>query len=422
MNADRDNEFQIIGGLLRHPEQVARVDIEAADFTDPLCGQAFSAMRAIIAGGGVVDVFGVAERLGGESVLGDVAAIWRECLIRPENLAERCQRLKTLSRGRQTADLLRLALSTLEQGKHPDAVRSRLIAKLANLESASASFTHTAKETMSQVVDYLQAAFDARQQGGMVGVPTGLNGLDRLLGGLHRSDLIVIGARPSMGKTALMASIARYAAQSGRRVGIASAEMPAVQIGLRMVSMVGAIPSTKVRSCELDDQDFARLTDTAARYSELPISIFDKPACTPGDIALQARAWQLSGGLDLLFVDYLTRLRPDDEMDSRTREVGQMAQVMKTIAKTLNIPVVLLAQLSRQCEQRTDKRPVMSDLRDSGEIEQESDIVAFLYRDVVYNDNADPGAAEILVEKNRHGPCGKVLCRFVPEFMLWTNA
>jgi replicative DNA helicase len=198
--------------------------------------------------------------------------------------------------------------------------------------------------------------------------------------------------------------------------------MPAVQLGLRMASALGDIHSTKLRACDLDDNEFARLHDAASRYARLPILIYDKPACTPADVALQARAWQLSGGLDLLFVDYLTRLSPDDRDDSRTREVGRMVQSLKTLAKALDIPVVCFAQLSRVCEQRADKRPVMSDLRDSGEIEQEADVVAFLYRDSVYNEQADPESAEILIEKNRHGPCAQILARFIPETMTWTNA
>lgn len=417
-----DNEYQVIGGLLKHPDMIARVDISAHDFTVSLCAMAFAAMRAIVAEGKSVDVFGVSERCGGDAELGNLAALWKDCLIRPENLQDRCEKLKAQSRGRQMADLLKLATQTLEEGKNPDAVRSRLITKLASLESAGKTYVHTAKQTMAEVVDYLQAAFDARETGGLVGVTSGLNGLDRLLGGFHKSDLIVVGARPAMGKTAFMASLAKAAALNGRRVGIASAEMPAVQIGLRMVSMFGEIASTKLRSCDLDEQEFTRLNETAQRYSELPIEIFDKPACTPGDIAIQARAWQLSGGLDLLMVDYLTRLNPDESQDSRVREVGQMVQSLKTLAKSLNIPVICLAQLSRQCEQRADKRPVMADLRDSGEIEQEADSVMFLYRDIVYNDQANPEEAEILVEKNRHGPCGKVIARFVQEQMLWTNA
>jgi replicative DNA helicase len=422
MTPDESNELQIIGGLLRHPDQVARVDVNAADFVLPLAGQAFAAMRAITAAGGVVDVFGVAERLGGGLMVGELATIWKECLIRPEALSQRCARLKALSRGRQTADLLKLAITTLEDGKDPDAVRARLIAKLAGLESSGTTHTHTAKETMGLVTDYLQAAFDARQAGGLVGVPSGIRGLDTLLGGFHKSDLIVIGARPAMGKTALMGSVAHYAATQGRRVGIASAEMPAVQIGLRAVSALGDIHSTKLRACDLDENEFSRLTEAASRYATLPIAIYDKPACTPADIALQARAWQLSGGLDLLMVDYLTRLTPDDPTDSRTREVGRMVASLKTLAKSLDIPVICFAQLSRVCEQRADKRPVMSDLRDSGEIEQEADCVAFLYRDAVYNEQADPESAEILIEKNRHGPCARVMARFIPERMLWTNA
>ena len=194
-----------------------------------------------------------------------------------------------------------------------------------------------------------------------------------------------------------------------------------VQIGLRMVSLMGNIPSTKLRGCDFDDQDFSTLTAVAAQYIDTGISIYDKPACAPADIALQARAWQLSGGLDLLFVDYLTRLTPDDPTESRTREVGRMVQAMKTLAKSLNIPVVLLAQLNRSVETRSDKRPIMADLRDSGEIEQEADVVAFLYREAVYDENSDPEAAEIIIEKNRHGPCATVKCRFIAEQMRWVN-
>lgn len=421
MAAGVSHEYQVIGGLLRHPDLIGRVELTADDFTVDLCGQAFAAMRAIVAEGGLVDVFIVAQRCGGDAVLGDLLVWWKECLIRPESLRELCGAIRAAARGREMSTLLLAAQKTLATGKDPDAVRAKLITRLAGLESAGVSYVHTAKETMAAVVDYLQMAFDARQAGHLVGIPSGLWGVDRLIGGWHKSDLIVVGARPAMGKTAFMVSLAKHAALSGKRVGIASAEMPAVQIGLRMVSMFGQIAATKLRSCNLDDQEFTRLTETAQRYSELAIEVFDKPSCTPGDIAIQARAWQLSGGLDLLMVDYLTRLTPDASSESRVREVGAMVQSLKTLAKTLDIPVICLAQLSRQCENRSDKRPVMSDLRDSGEIEQEADAVMFLYRDSVYNESADPEDAEILLEKNRHGPCGKVRARFIAEQMLWTQ-
>lgn len=421
MSANEQTEMQLVGGLLRFPDMIPRVDIRAEDFTLELCGRAFAAMRAMVAEGLAVDAFGVAQRVGGDAALAELAGWWQECLVRRESIPDLCRALRSAACGRQTVTLLRTAIETLEQGKNPDAVRARLVARLVSLEAHGETWVHTAKETMQQVTDYLQAAWDAFHAGGLVGVPSGLSGLDRLLGGFHKSDLIVVGARPAMGKTAFMASLARNAALAGRRVGIASAEMPAVQIGLRMVSMFGGIESTRLRACNLDEDEFARLTSSSTQYGQLPIEIFDKPACTPADIAMQARVWQLSGGLDILFVDYLTRLQPDDVQDSRTREVGQMVQSLKTLAKSLDIPVVCLAQLSRQCDQRPNKRPVMSDLRDSGEIEQEADAVMFLYRDSVYSESADPEHAEVLVEKNRHGPCGKVIARFINEQMLWTN-
>ena len=416
------SEQQVIGTLLRHPDWIAKVTITTADFTDEFLGQAFSAMRAMVASGQVVDVFGVSQRMPSQDLaLADLAELWKECLSNPENLEARCESLRSATRAREMAELLRVAATTLESGKDPDAIRARLITRLASLEDDGRSFVHNSEGVMRQVVDYLQEAFDAKQTGGIVGITSGIDALDSVMGGFHKSDLVIVGGRPAMGKTGFMASLAWSAASSGKRVGIASAEMPAVQIGLRMVSMLGKIPSTKIRSCDLDEQEFSRLTSSASTYRNLPIEIYDKPACTPGDIALQARAWQLSGGLDILFVDYLTRLNPDDRDSSRTREVGQMVASLKTLAKSLNVPVVCLAQLSRECEKRSDKRPIMADLRDSGEIEQEADAVIFLYRDAVYNESAAPDSAEILLEKNRHGPCGTVHARFIPEQMFWTN-
>ena len=414
-------EFQIIGTLLRHPEYVSRANVAASDFSNPLCGAAFSAMRAMLSEGQQIEVFTVAERMGGGTVLGDVAAIWRECLSRPENLEEKCDKVRSAARSREMVELLRLAATTLEQGKDPDAVRSRLITRLASIEDGGKKYAHSSRETMSMVTDYLQEVFDAKADGGLVGVPSGIDALDHLMGGFHKSDLIVVGARPAMGKTAFMVSLARNAVMAGKRVGIISAEMSVTQIGLRMASMFGGIPSTKLRSCDLDDQEFTRLNAAAATYAELPISIYDKPSCTPGDIAIQARAWAMSGGLDILFVDYLTRLTPDEPNMSRNREVGQMGASLKTLARTMDIPVVCLSQLSRKCEERADKRPIMADLRDSGEVEQDADEIMFLYRHTVYDEGADPQEAEILLEKNRHGPIKNIKCRFIEDQMLWTN-
>lgn len=416
-------EEQIIGTLLRHPESVARVDLHPDHFAVPFCAIAFSAMRSAVSGGLVPDMFAVSERMpqqGEDIALGRLTELWRDAASHPDNLPSLCERLHKLARGRALALLLDKARGSLEEGKDSDKVAARLLERLAGLGGDDRRHSLNARQLMQVTFDYLAEISEAMQDGGLVGVPSGVGPLDELLGGFHPSDLVILAARPKMGKTAAMMTFARNAILRGKRVGIASAEMPAVQLGLRLVSMVSDVSSSTLRACRMTDSDYRRLTDASTAIANMPLMVYDKPGCSPADIALQAKAWQLSGGLDILFVDYLTRLQPDEQEDSRTREVGKMVSSLKTLAKTLNIPVICLAQLSRECEKRADKRPMLSDLRDSGEIEQEADVVAFLYRDAVYNDSADPEAAEIIVEANRHGPPGTINARFIADRMLWT--
>lgn len=413
-------ESTVIGLLLRHPGAIARANLRHEHFGDDFCALAYMALRQCVADGVTPDVVTVAQRMPDDPIA-TLSEFWRESIGSPDNLPHLCDQIRRSCRARNVAALLAKAQEALVQAKDADAIRSRLITRLAELDDDDRLYTHTGKGWMGGVLEYLQTAFDARNDGGMVGVPTGLSGLDNVLGGFHRSDLIVVGARPKMGKTAWMMSTAYAAAKAGRRVGIISAEMPAYQLGLRLVSMMSDIDAYKLRACDLDEMEFSRLTSATTLAANLPIHLYDRPACSPGDIAIQARAWQISGGLDLLFVDYLTRLQPDVAAESRTREVGKMVASLKTVARSLDIPVVCLAQLSRRLEERKDKRPILSDLRDSGEIEQEADVVMFLYRDSVYNEDSDQSAAEILVEANRHGPPGVVRCQFLPERMQWVN-
>lgn len=414
-------ERQLIGLLLRHPTEIVRVSLRHEHFADPFCALAFMAMRQCVTDGLTPDVVTVAMHMPDDPV-GELAGLWQDAIGSGDNIPHLCGLVRKGAKGRNIAALLAKAQEALVAGKETDLIRSRLITRLSELDDDERLYTHTGRAWMGGVVDYLQAAFDARHNGtGLVGVPSGIEGLDNVLGGFHRSDLVVVGARPKMGKTSWMMSIAYNAAKAGRRVGIISAEMPAYQLGLRLVSMMSAIDSSKLRACDLDEQEHVRLTQSTTLAAELPIFLYDKPACTPGDVAIQARAWAIAGGIDLLFVDYLTRLSPDENNESRTREVGKMVADLKTIARTLDIPVICLAQLSRKVEERRDKRPLMSDLRDSGEIEQEADVVMFLYRDCVYEKGASEYDAEILVEANRHGPSGKILCGFHAERMQWVN-
>lgn len=414
-------EPTVIGLLLRKPTEIVRVNLRHEHFSEPFCALAFMAMRQCVTEGLTPDVVTVALHMP-DNPVADLAALWQETAVgTADNLPHLCGLIRQQARSRNIAALLSKAQEALVAGKNADAIRSRLITRLADLDDDERLYTHTGKAWMGEVVDYLTAASEASQNGGLMGVPSGIAGLDNIMGGFHRSDLIVVGARPKIGKTAWMMSAACRAAASGKRVGIISAEMPAYQLGLRLVAMMADINNAKLRACNLDDPEYTRLHAATLRASEMPLMIYDRPACSPADIAIQARAWTLSGGLDLLFVDYLTRLNPDERTDNRTREVGHMIASLKTVARSLDIPVVCLAQLSRKLEDRKDKRPMLSDLRDSGEIEQEADVVMFLYRDSVYNQDANPYDAEILVEANRHGPPGMIRCGFKAEQMQWVN-
>lgn len=410
----------IIGTLLRHPDWIAKVSISANHFADEFCRDAFAAMRAAVSDGLAIDPITIATRMEGNPIA-DVMTLWKETITRPENLTDWCEKLRKASRGRELLELLTLAQRTAAEGKDPDSIRAKLITRLASLDDDSQSFDHDTTRMMTSVVDFLQEAHEAFHAGGIVGVPSGIAGIDRAMGGFHKSDLVIVGARTSVGKTAFLLSLALNAAKQGRKVGIISAEMSAQQIGLRLTSMVGSIDSYRLRSGDLSEDEFARISNATQIAKKLSIRAYDKPACTPGDTAIQARAWQIAGGLDILFVDYLTRLTPDESNDSRVREVGKMVFSLKTLAKSLDIPVVCLAQINRAADQRANKRPLLSDLRDSGEIEQEADSVLLLYRDAMHNDAANPEDAEILIEKNRHGPCGTVNARFIHSTMTWVG-
>lgn len=414
-------EPTLIGLLLRNPGEIARMNLSGEHFLDALCAQAFMVMRRLVADGVTPDTFAVSEAIPGNPG-GELLDWWKEtAAASPRNLPHLAERIRKAYRGRKLATLLDKARDTLAEGKPADPIRARLLTRLAELDDDDQTWTHSGTGWMHDVLTHLEAAQAATETGQLVGVTSGLSGLDKMLGGFHRSDLIVVGARPKMGKTAWMMSTAHNAAKAGKRVGIISAEMPAYQLGLRLVSIMANLEFSRLRACDLQDHEYSRLTSSAQMITNLPIFLYDKPACTPGDIAIQARAWAIAGGLDLLFVDYLTRLNPDEHTESRTREVGKMVASLKTVARTLDVPVVCLSQLSRRLEERKDKRPMLSDLRDSGEIEQEADVVAFLYREAVYDRNADPANAEIIVEANRHGPPGVVQCRFEPTTMHWMN-
>ncbi|MFQ5622264.1 MAG: replicative DNA helicase [Paracoccaceae bacterium] len=310
---------------------------------------------------------------------------------------------------------------------------------------------------------FLRAAHDAvnianaayEREGGLAGISTGLVDIDKVLGGLHNSDLLILAGRPSMGKTSLATNIAFNIARAYRKgsrpdgsegavqggvVGFFSLEMSAEQLAARILSEAARVASSDVRGGNLTEEEFRRFVEAAKELETCPLYIDDTAALPISTLAARARRLKRQQGLDVLIVDYLQLVRPASARDSRVNEVSDITQGLKAIAKELDIPVVALSQLSRQVEQREDKRPLLSDLRESGSIEQDADVVMFVFREEYYKEREKPGdhdidammkwqdemsalhgRAEIIIGKQRHGPIGTVELAFDGRFTKFSN-
>lgn len=251
----------------------------------------------------------------------------------------------------------------------------------------------------------------------VTGIPTGYRELDQKTSGLQPGDLVVIAGRPSMGKTALALNIAQYASfQTGMPSAIFSLEMSKEQLSLRMLSSEARIDSSRMRGGFLSESDLARINRAAGALYDLPIYIDDSPAISALEIRAKARRMKMEKGLGLIIVDYLQLMRGRASAERRELEISEISRSLKALAKELNIPVAALSQLNRKVEDRSNKRPVLSDLRESGAIEQDADVILFIYRDEVYNkeeDNPNRGIAEINVAKQRNGPIGMLKLTFL---------
>ena len=258
----------------------------------------------------------------------------------------------------------------------------------------------------------------------ITGVSTGFNDLDEMTSGLQPADLVVIAGRPSMGKTSFAMNIAENVAiKSKLPVAVFSMEMPGESLTMRMISSLGRIDQHRVRTGRLEDSEWPRLTSAVSLLSEAPIFIDDMAALTPTDVRARARRLvREAGGLGVIVIDYLQLMQAPSEGETRATEISIISRSLKALAKELNVPVIALSQLNRNLEQRPNKRPVMSDLRESGSIEQDADIVIFIYRDEVYNeDSPDKGIAEIIIGKQRNGPIGTVRLTFLGQYTKFEN-
>jgi len=273
------------------------------------------------------------------------------------------------------------------------------------------------KDLLTRAVDRIDLLY--QQDSPITGVSTGLDDLDEMTAGLQPGDLIIVAGRPSMGKTTLAMNMAEHAAISDR-VGVAvfSMEMPGEQLAMRMMSSLGRIDQHRIRTGKLEDEDWPRLTSALSMLKDAPLFIDDSAALSPTEVRARARRLKREHqDLGLIIIDYMQLMQVPGNVENRTNEISEISRSLKALARELNVPVIALSQLNRSLEQRTNKRPINSDLRESGAIEQDADLIAFIYREEVYNpDTPDKGLAEVIIGKQRNGPTGIVKLTFLGKY------
>jgi replicative DNA helicase len=309
--------------------------------------------------------------------------------------------------GRNSGDILDFAEQT--------------VFEIAEQESKGRRNYNPIKDLLVRALDRVDELF--HRDNPITGIATGFDDLDDRTAGLQSADLIIIAGRPSMGKTALAINIAEHAAIKDKKsVAVFSMEMPGDSLAMRMMSSLGRIDQHKVRTGKLHDDDWPRLTSAVEILKDAKLFIDDTPALTPAELRARCRRIAREQSLDLVVVDYLQLMSVPGTTENRATEISEISRSLKAMAKELNVPVVALSQLNRSVEQRPNKRPVMSDLRESGAIEQDADVIIFIYRDEVYDeDSVDKGKAEIIIAKQRNGPIGTIKLAFLGQYTRFEN-
>jgi len=458
-------EQQLLGGLLNNNDLYYSLEdkVDPEHFYDPVHSRIFEIISTRIKDGKLASAVTVntfltedegLKELGGSSYLaqlmaGSVAssaikdysklvydlAIRRELIILGQEISSRAQSIKV---DEQPEEQIILAEQNLYK-----------IGDSGKSETGFKSFL----KALGEAVQVANAAH--HRDGNLAGISTGFIDLDKKMGGLHSSDLIILAGRPSMGKTSLATNIAYNIAKSFKKndnadgtsetvnggiVGFYSLEMSAEQLAARILSETAEIPSEQIRRGDMTESEFRRFVEAAKSIESSPLFIDDTPALTIAQLASRARRLKRTHGLDALIIDYLQLVRAGSGRDNRVNEISEITQGLKAIAKELNIPVIALSQLSRQVENRDDKRPQLADLRESGSIEQDADVVLFVYREEYYKEREKPsdhdlekmaiwqeemdrlhGRAELILGKQRHGPIGTVELSFEGKYTRFGN-
>ena len=429
-------EQSVLGGLMLDNDAADKIGdvISAEDFYSDAHRIVYRQIVQLIADGKPADVVTASEALASTQKLDYVGGLaYLGALEQNVPTAANIRHYANIVRERSILrQLASTATEIAESAFNPLGRNAKMV-----LDEAEAKILHIAEQgsrgaqnfqiigkLLANVVERIETLYNRDDPSDVTGVPTGFADLDRMTSGFQPGDLVVVAGRPSMGKTALALNIGESVAlNTGMPVAVFSMEMGASQLAMRLIGSVGRLDQHKLRTGRLQPDDWDKLSAALGRLNEAPILIDETPALNAIEVRSRARRLMKQyGKLGLVIVDYLQLMQASTQGENRATEISEISRAMKSLAKELQVPVVALSQLNRSLEQRPNKRPVMSDLRESGAIEQDADVILFIYRDEVYNaETQDKGVAEIIISKQRNGPIGTVFLTFLGEFTRFEN-
>ena len=424
-------EQSVIGSMIMDREAIVAASemISGDDFYNKQYGVLFETMRELNDGGSPVDLVTLQDRLKTKDVPPEVSSLEfiRELLTASLTSANIKYYAGIVGEKSTLRSLIRLneeIANTCYAGKESlESILEDTEKRVFQLvqKGHKADNYVPIRQVVMNAMDKIEMA--ARNRGSVTGIPTGFLDLDYRTAGLQPSDLVLIAARPSMGKTAFMLNLARNVAfKRDLPMAIFSLEMSKEQLINRMFSMESNVDSQKLRTGQLDDQDWERLIESAGVIGKSGLIIDDTPGISITELRSKCRKYKLEHGLSIVMIDYLQLMTGSGRTDSRQQEISDISRSLKALARELSVPVIALSQLSRAVEQRPDHRPMLSDLRESGAIEQDADVVMFLYRDDYYNhDSEKKGITEIIIAKQRNGPIGTIELAWLPEYQKFAN-
>ena len=411
---DVEAEEAVIGSILIDPDCILKLSpvLDSADFFIHRLGWIYAAMKSLFSrncpANDMLLIVDELKRLGRDiNDFGGIAGLTELITVTPSSIhaehyaaivAEQATRRRVIA---AAGEMARLAHNSEVQADELIAKSEKMLLDIGRTDNKEAKFA-------GELIDQVSSRIDrVIQAGGITGLPSGLNDLDLLIGGFQAGDDIVIAGRPGMGKSAMAMQIAKYNAKLDRRVLVFSLEMSDEQLMQRMIASETGIEVHRLRTGKIADSEWPHFSHATNMIAGLPLAIVDNATLTPSQMRSLAIRHHAKFGLDLLILDYLQLMSMDGRNQNRTQDVSDISRAVKKLARELKVPFIVLSQLNRGVEARADKRPMLADLRDSGSIEADADIVIFLYRDEVYNaDTEFPGVAEVIVSKHRSGPTG----------------